>query len=331
MSNFTFSFFEEQVLRAKKILILTHIDPDGDALGAVLAMKNFLVEMGCSPDISFSGKINKGLPVSEEETISPNIVDPKIYDLILLLDTNNPQRTGVVFPENLADLGQVFIVDHHIKKEDRKYPPNFHLLINHEAAATCEIIYDLFREGRKEITNIAASYLLLGIYTDTGGFFHSNTTPELLIKVKELLQKGVLFKNIIQGAFYGKNVNVLNFWGEKIRKAQFHPRLKFIFSWLNQKELNKKKISTEEIGGLVNLLNMCQEAKFSMFLSETEDNKIKGSLRSSEKKNSNVNIVSRFFGGGGHRLAAGFEVPGKIVENHKNIKIKQGKLFENTF
>jgi phosphoesterase RecJ-like protein len=216
----------------------------------------------------------------------------------------------------------VLVLDHHLKKDDRKYPPNFNLLINPEAAATCEIIFDLLKEGDKEISNVTASYLLLGIYTDTGGFFHSNTTPKLLLKIKELLKKGVLFKNIIQNAFRGRSVRVLNFWGEKISHSIFHPKLKFIFSWLNQKELDEKKISTEEIGGLVNLLNMCEEASFSVFLSDTEQGKIKGSLRSSEKKGVNVNTVSRFLGGGGHRLAAGFEAPGKIVDKHKSIKIK---------
>ncbi|MFH1183373.1 MAG: bifunctional oligoribonuclease/PAP phosphatase NrnA [Candidatus Moraniibacteriota bacterium] len=321
MPNFTFSFLEEQVRKATNILILTHIDPDGDALGAVLAMKNVLTEWGRNPDISFSGKIGAGIKITDK-TIPPNIVDTARYDLILILDTSNPQRTGIIFPEDLSTLNKVLIIDHHLKKDDRMYPQSFNLLINPEAAATCEIIFDLLKEGGKEISNVTASYLLLGIYTDTGGFFHSNTTPGLLLKIKELLKRGVLFKNIIQSSFRGRSVRVLNFWGEKISHAVFHPKLKFIFSWLNQKELDEKKISTEEISGLVNLLNMCEEAGFSVFLSDTEQGKIKGSLRSSEKKGINVNTISRFLGGGGHRLAAGFEAPGKVVEKHRSIKIK---------
>jgi phosphoesterase RecJ-like protein len=224
----------------------------------------------------------------------------------------------------LSSLPSIIIFDHHIKKGDRQaaYPNNVHELINVDAAATCEIIFDLLKESRKEISNITASYLLLGIYTDTGGFFHSNTTPELLLKVKELLKKGVLFRNVIQNAFRGRSVRVLNYWGEKITQAAFQPKLKFIYSWLNQKELIEKKITTEEIGGLVNLLNMCEEANFSVLLREADQKKIKGSLRSSEKKEFNVNTLSRFLGGGGHRLAAGFEVPGKIVDKKSNIKIK---------
>lgn len=321
MPNFTFSFLDEQVRKAQTILILTHIDPDGDALGAVLAMKNVLTEWGYNPDVSFSGKIGTGLNIAGE-TISPNDVNPRKYDLIIILDTSNPQRTGIIFPENLSVLNNVLIIDHHLKKDDRVYPSNFHLLVKADAAATCEIIFDLLKEGEKAISNITAFYLLLGIYTDTGGFFHSNTSPTLLLKIKDLLKKGVLFKNIIQNAFLGRSVNVLNFWGKKISHSVYHPKLKFIFSWLNQKELNENKISTEEIGGLVNLLNMCEEANFSILLSDTDQGKIKGSLRSSEKKGVDVNAISRFLGGGGHRLAAGFEIDGKIVEKNGSIKIK---------
>lgn len=321
MSNFTFSFLEGQIRKAQKILILTHTDPDGDALGAVLAMKNILTEWGAVPEISFSGKLGSGLKVTEK-FISPGEVNLQSYNLILILDTSNPQRTGVDFPEDLSMSPPILILDHHIKKGGRACPPNVSELINTDAAATCEIIFDLLKEGKKDISNITASYLLLGIYTDTGGFFHSNTSPELLLKVRDLIKKGVLFKNVIQNAFRGRDVRVLNYWGEKISQAVFQPKLKFIYSWLDQKELNERKITTEEIGGLVNLLNMCEEANFSILLSETEQKKIKGSLRSSEKKGTNVNTISRFLGGGGHKLAAGFEVPGKIVDKKGNIKIK---------
>lgn len=321
MNNSTLSFLEEQIQKAQKILILTHIDPDGDALGAVMAMKNFLTEQGKEVEISLSGKLGSGLNVTEK-IASPNTINLYGYGLILILDTHNPQRTGVDFPANLSNLPPIVIFDHHIKKNGRTYPTNIHEFINVEAAATCEIIYDLLKKGDKEISNVTASYLLLGIYTDTGGFFHSNTSPDLLLKVKDLIKKGVLFKSVIQNAFQGRSVPVLNYWGEKITQAVFQPRLKFIYSWLNQKELNERKITTEEIGGLVNLLNMCEEANFSVLLSETDQKKIKGSLRSSEKKGINVSTISRFFGGGGHKLAAGFEVLGKIVDRKGNIKIK---------
>jgi len=321
MNNFTFSFLDEQVRKAQNILLLTHADPDGDALGAVLALRNVLLEWGINCQISFSGKISSGIKLTDR-SLPPNDIHIKDFDLIIILDTSNPHRTGVEFPDDLSSLPTIIIIDHHLKKEGRAFPPNVHVLIKSEAAASCEIIFDLLAEGKMPISNLTASFLLLGIYTDSGGFFHSNTTPALLRKVKELLKKGVLFKNITQSAFRGKSVRVLNFWGEKIFNSVYHPKLKYIFSWLYQKELADKKISTDDIGGLVNLLNMCREAQFSLFLSEAEQGKIKGSLRSSEKKGFNVNTISRFLGGGGHRLAAGFEAQGKIVDKRGSIKLK---------
>lgn len=320
MNNFTFSFLEEQIIKAQKPLLLTHVDPDGDALGSVMAMKNIVEELGKKPYISLTGKISSGLKVNEKSYFASkiNVFD---YDLFIILDTNNTSRTGVDFPKDFNK--PILIIDHHIKKEDKVYPKNYHILINSEATATCEIIYDLLTEAGRPINNSIASYLLLGIYTDSGGFFHSNTTPELLKKSKELLKKGVLFRNITQSAFKGKSIEVLNFWGEKITNAKFNPHFKFISTKYSQKELREKGITQEEIGGLVNLLNMSDEALFSLLLVETEDGRIKGSLRSSDRKGFNVNTISRMLGGGGHRLAAGFEVPGKIVEKGKNIRVKK--------
>jgi len=320
VSNFTFSFLEEQVGRSKRPLILTHVDPDGDALGSVMAMKNIIEELGAKPYVFLTGKISSDLRVSEKTCVASK-VDTMKHDLIIILDTSNPGRTGVDFPKSFD--APVFILDHHILKEGRVFPENYHVLINHSATAACEIIFDLLEKENKKISNVVASYLLLGIYTDSGGFFHSNTTPELLKKVEKLLKRGVLFRNIIQGAFKGKSVPVLNFWGKKISSAKFHPRLKFISSELSQKELDKKGITHEEVGGLVNLLNMSDEALFSLLLTDTGEGKIKGSLRSSERKGFNVNTVSRILGGGGHRLAAGFEVSGKIVDKGKKLYVKK--------
>lgn len=318
--DFTFSFLEEQVRSAKKPLILTHIDPDGDALGSVMAIKNIVEELGVKPYVSLTGKISSGLKLSEKTFFAPTVTLEE-YDLIIILDTSNPDRTGIEFPKDINT--PVIIIDHHIKKESKVFPSNFHVLIKSGATATCEIIYDLLAEAGRSISNATASYLLLGIYTDSGGFFHSNTTPDLLKKSRELLKKGVLFRSIAQSAFKGKSIGVLNFWGEKISHADFHPHLKFISAKYSQKELDDKGITQEEIGGLVNLLNMSDEALFSLLLVDTKEGKIKGSLRSSERKGFNVNVISRILGGGGHRLAAGFEVAGKIVEKGKKSRVKK--------
>ena len=323
MTNFTFSFLEEQIRKSRKPLILTHVDPDGDALGSVMAMKQLIEELNIKPYITLTGKVNSDLKLAEKSFFvnNPNIND---FDLFIVLDTNNLGRTGVDFPENFS--APIIVIDHHIKKEGRVFPPNFHVLINSDATATCEIIYDLLEAEKWPIENTVASYLFLGIYTDSGGFFHSNTTPQLLKKVKDLIKKGVLFKNIAQGAFRGKRVPVLNFWGEKITAAKFHPHLKFIQAQFSQKEFEEKGISIEEIGGpvnLLNLLNMPDEVLFSLMLSDLGDGKIRGSLRSSERKGFNVNTISRIMGGGGHRLAAGFEVSGKIVDKGEKIRVKK--------
>lgn len=320
MSNFTFSLLEQQIKNHPKVLIATHQDPDDDAMGAVLTINELVKRWGGQPHIFIFGKIDSGIKFSgpiltEDETG----VDE--FETILIVDTINPARTGLALPENWEKMPKTFIIDHHIVKEEIKYPKNFYFISRPEAAASCEIIYDLLKEKDEKISPLIAFYLLAGLYADSGGFSHSNTTPALLKKSNELLKKGVIFKNIVSSTFKGKKVKTLNFWGEKVKNSFYNPKLNFVSAWLTDSEIKAKNISPEEIGGLVNILNMCEEARFSVFLRETEEGKIKGSLRSSEKKKMNVNALSRFFGGGGHRLAAGFEVNGKIVEKDGKITL----------
>ncbi len=323
MANSTFLFFKEQILNARKILILVHQDPDGDAVGSSLALKKIIEnnwKKNCS--VFFSGKINVNYKFKEDEMpISKEDIKIKDFDLLIILDTNNLTRTGI---ENLKDRSansKIIIIDHHIKKGRDLSLPNTFYFINSKATATCEIILDMVKALNEKINSEIAFFLLLGIYTDSGAFFHSNTKAKLILKVRDLLSQGVIFKNIVNSGFKGKKVSTLKLIGKKISEAKINTRLGFIYSHIKNEEMKKLNIPREEIGGLVNLLNMCQETKFSLLLIEQEDGRIKASLRSSADNFIDVNIISRFFGGGGHRLASGFETFGKIVENGEKIKI----------
>lgn len=321
-SNFTFSFLVEQIRSKNNILLLTHANPDGDAIGSVFSVKNIIKELGKDSDVFLSGKSSCNLSM-EENLLSLKNLDFKNYDLIIILDTNNPKRTGANFPLSYEDLPETFIIDHHIKKSNTdNYPKNFYYYIDPEATATSEIIFDLLKEATFSINKKIAFYLLLGIYTDSGGFFHSNTTPSLLKKTRELLKLGVLFKSVSKKAFKGKDVNVLNFLGEKISQTKYNEKLNFIFNYIKEEEIKNKNLSSGDIGGLVNLINMCKESLFSLILIE-DRGVIKGSLRSHRHKKTDVSHISRFLGGGGHKLASGFEVGGEIVEKDKKISIKK--------
>jgi len=321
-SNFTFSFLVQQIRLRNNILILTHVNPDGDAIGSMFAMRNIIIGLGKNPTIFFSGKTSCNISLEENALVTKN-TNFKDYDLILIVDTNNPRRTGIEIPDDLNDLPETFIIDHHIKKDKKnKYPNNIYYHIVPGATATSEIIFDLLKESECSFSKETAYYLLLGLYTDSGGFFHSNTTPALLKKTKELLKMGVLFKSISQKAFKGKDVNVLAFLGDKITQTKFNSKLNFVFNCITENEIQEKNLSSSDISGLVNIINMCKESLFSLILVE-EKNLIKGSIRSHEHKNTDVSHISRFLGGGGHRLASGFEVDGKLVETNKQIIIKK--------
>lgn len=323
MANFTFLFFKEQILNSKNILLLTHNDPDGDAVGSLLAVKKIIEKnWGKKCHFFLSGKMNINYRLKDDDRpLSLEELEENFFDLIIVLDTNNISRTGVTDIKRKFEKSKILIIDHHVKRGKDLSLPNVSHLINSKATATCEIIFDLIKELKEEISGEIASLLLLGIYTDSGGFFHSNTKPSLIIKVKELLSKGVVFKNILRDSYKGKSVSTLKLLGKKISEAKINSKFGFIYSHIKDSEIKEIGTSKEEISGLVNILNMCKDARFSLLLVESGDGRIKGSLRSSSTKFIDVNIIGRFFGGGGHRLASGFEAFGKIVETDEKIKI----------
>ncbi len=323
MANFTFLFLKEQILNAQKILILTHNEPDGDAIGSSLALKKVIKNnWGKKCEVFFTGKINVNYRIEDEDkSLEEERLRLSEFDLIIVLDTNNISRTGVERIKERASKSKIMIIDHHIKRGRDLSMPNVSYFINSKATATCEIVFDILKNLKEEINSEVASLLLLGIYTDSGGFFHSNTKPTLILKVKELLSKGVVFKNIVKNSFKGKKVSTLKLLGRKISEAKINSKLGFIYSHITDKEIKEVGASRDEIGGLVNILNMCEETKFSLLLVESGDGRIKGSLRSSGAKFIDVNIIGRFLGGGGHKLASGFETFGKIVETGEKIKI----------
>jgi len=321
-NGFNFKTLEEYIKKSQRPLILTHTDPDGDAIGAVLTLKEIIESKGIIPSIFLSGKIESGLEFLKTPEEYFEKKDINNFDLLIILDTNNIYRTGIETGDSLNNLPPTFIIDHHTLKATNHYPDNINVLVKPKKTATCEMIFDLLKDGDIDISSNIANYLLMGIYNDSGGFFHSNTTPALLKKVKELFQKGISFKNITHSTDKGKSIQTLNFWGDKIINSRFHPKLKFLSTYLNSEEIDEKNISTEEIGGLANLLNMCKEASFSLFLREEAPEKIKGSLRSSEHKKTDVSNIAKFLEGGGHKLASGFELNGKFVEKDGRIEVK---------
>jgi len=171
------------------------------------------------------------------------------------------------------------------------------------------------------ISRKMATPIMLGLMSDTGSFQHSNTTPKVMEIASQLMKKGVPLSKIVETTFANKNISTLKLWGKAFEKAKINPDNGMIVSALTQKDLEDCNASTEDIAQVSGILNTVPGTKFALILSERGNGIIKGSLRSEEYKGVDVSKIAAQFGGGGHKLASGFEIKGTIVETKDGWKV----------
>jgi phosphoesterase RecJ-like protein len=304
------------IKKSAKLLLVAHSRPDGDTIGAVLAMKEYLEDEGKIADIAcydpFPYYLKKIAPVNFNY---PDQIDIKSYDSIISCDSAD--RGFDKIKELLSEKQATAIIDHHpnlLTQSDVN-------IIDPSFSSTCEIIYDYFNFANIKITKTIATYLMLGISYDTGNFQHNNTSSRIIKIASDLMSKGASLDKIAKAIFANKKITTLKLWGKAFEKARINPKNGMIVSVLTQKDIQECNATSEDIGQLVSILNTVPGTRFSLVLYERGGNIIKGSLRSEEYKGADVSAIARQFGGGGHKLASAFEIRGKIIETTNGWKI----------
>lgn len=254
-------------------------------------------------------------------SIIKNEIIPARYDLIILLDCALFSRTGLNDIDEVASsFDNILIIDHHPQKEikcDEK--ENCVSIINSKASSTAVLVYDLLKKMNISITKNIANCLLTGIFTDTGGFQHSNTDSRSLAAAAELMRKGSRVDKIAKNIFNSKSVSAIRLWGMALNRVETNPQTNMAVSYISKKDIADLGAKEEDLSGLINLINTVSDAKFSLLLTEGENNKVRGSLRSEEYKGIDVSRIARSLGGGGHKLASGFELEGDLKNNVAKI------------
>ncbi|MFA7209636.1 MAG: bifunctional oligoribonuclease/PAP phosphatase NrnA [Parcubacteria group bacterium] len=318
MQNFKqeFNTLNFVINESQTILLFAHSRPDGDTTGSVMALKEYAVRMGKKVDIACYDPFPEYLKsLSEETFINPENLDLGKYNLIIA--TDSVERGFHKIAGSIADNQIVAILDHH---------PDISLkgditIIDATYSSVCEIIYDFFAFNKIDINRKMATFLMLGLMSDTGSFQHSNTTSKVMGIASQLMKKGAPISKIVETTFANKNISTLKLWGKAFEKAKINPDNGMIISVLTQKDLEECEAGTEDIAQVSSILNTVPGTKFALILSERENGTIKGSLRSEEYKGVDVSKIAAQFGGGGHKLASGFEIKGKIVETENGWEI----------
>lgn len=310
-SKLDFGPSKETIEASSALLFVSHEFTDADDLGSMLAMAEVLEKSGKQIFICALGGLPDNLyflPGSEKLLeILPNTA----YDAVCFFGCGDIARPGF---ENWSLDGKIIInIDHHI--DNRLYGDAN--LVDEFAAATCEVVYKFIKFLGSDITKSIAINLLAGIFFDTGGFRHASTTPEILEIAADLVRRGARIDRIAK-QYFGQNELIrLRAWAKAFENARFDEKQKMMYSTVTEEELAEIGARSEHLEGIAEMLNTVPEAKFSMFLKQSGD-EIRASLRSENYKGVDVAEIARKFGGGGHRLAAGFKFSGKME------KIKEG-------
>lgn len=300
--------------QSQNILLTMHERMDGDDGGSVLAVFHHLAKNGKRVTCA----IKKGVPPSlsflpGSDKIADDIASDD-FDLLMTFGCADLSRTGSEKISNLKIENfklKIINFDHH--------PDNAHFAdvnaVDPAKSSVAEMVYDFFRFHNWTITPEVATCLLTGIITDTGSFMHSNTKNSTLKVAGELMRKGAQTSHIIRHISHGKNLQTLKAWSKALENSHYDQKHKIIYAVMTEQDLqNFKSLPQAAFEGFVEILNTHPDAKFAMFLRQDGDI-IKGSLRSDVYKNTDVSQIAKAFGGGGHKLAAGFSLVGKLMKD----------------
>jgi phosphoesterase RecJ-like protein len=312
------SNFMQQALNliksSKDILILTHKNPDGDAVGSVLGLAIALKSLGKNVRCFSKDTVPRTFEFLPNTVFIKSQINPKQYDLIILLDCADFSRTGM---EDIKDIATSFngliIIDHHPRDESKRvHMGNCVEIIDYQSSSTAILIYDLLKKLNIKITKDIANCLLTGILTDTGSFQNDNTNPQSLKIAAELVKKGPRIDKIVRNVFGNRSISAIKLWGKALSRVRTDNKVGMAVSYVSKRDIEECGAEKEDLSGLVSVINTISDTKFSLLLTEYDNQKIKGSLRSDEDKGIDVSKVARNLGGGGHRFASGFEMDGDI-------------------
>lgn len=299
---------------AGRYVIVTHMSPDGDAIGSSLALCQFLINKGksasvivpdCPPDFL------NGLPGSEfiisykkETDLAEELINKA--DVICCLDFNVINRIGDMASAFLYSKAKKIMIDHHPSPGS-----NWDVMLSHpETSSTSELIFQfLCALGEYEnITLEIAECIYTGMMTDTGAFTYNSNNPQIFTIISYLLEKGVDKDEIYRNVYNNYSESRIRLMGYILnKKMEVFQDMSTALITLTDKELKKYHYENGDSEGFVNLPLQIKGIKFSVFLREDAADKIiKVSLRSVGDIPCNK-FASENFGGGGHKNASGGE------------------------
>jgi phosphoesterase RecJ-like protein len=297
------------ILENRRFLVTTHVRPDGDALGSLLAMTSILQRLGKTADpfcedpvprlYSFlpgAGMIRQGVPSASS------------HDVAILLDCGDLHRVGHQLAGHVKGLPLLINIDHHVSN----VPFGDISWVQPSASSTCEMLFDLCAGLPVKLDREIACQLYTGLLTDTGSFRFSNTSRRVLEIAMQLVEAGAEPSRIAEQVFDSALPQTLLLLGRVLSTVSFHAGDRLAAAELSREMFLETSTTPADGEGFINHLRSVEPVKLAMLFREEEGGVVHVSLRS--KGNVDVAAFAQRFRGGGHRRAAAFRTPGALRE-----------------
>ena len=307
----------------KKVLVTTHVRPDGDALGSTAAMVLGLKHKGIAADVLLLSHLpTKYAFVYREAEIAwmdaeagfPADFSLAGYDALLVIDTGTWSQLPGLKPYVEAFTGRKLVIDHHLTQEnwaDRK-------LVVTAAGAAGEIIGQLLEQWQVPMSRAIAESLYTALVSDTGWFQYSNTRPYTLRLAALLLEAGVDADRLYQRLYQNERPERVLLQARAMQSLELLENSRVSLMLISRDDLAATNATTNDTEGLINLPLQVKSVAVSVLLSDPpEGGAIRCSFRS--KGQMDCSAFASQFGGGGHARAAGAKIPGTLHEVRDKI------------
>ena len=307
---------DNSIKSSKNILLVSHINPDGDTLGSMCAIYCLIKDnykKKCDMVlVSPLPSVYQFLPYIEEAKHIDEVDLSREYDLVINLDIASSERAASA--ETLFNKAKSTVnIDHHATNSNYASMN----IVESEAAATAEVIYEIAQKLDWKISNDCAVCLYVGIVTDTGGFRFSNTTAKTMEYCAQLLAYGIDPAYIYQKCYEPNSKDMVMFQSYCINKAKFEFDDKIAYTVVYKKDLEKFHNKGEDYtDGLTEKLRAIKTTEIAFVVKELNSTTCKVSMRS---KIADVAEICSKFGGGGHKLAAGAVIKAEPQQAVKTI------------
>ncbi|HHX43525.1 MAG TPA: bifunctional oligoribonuclease/PAP phosphatase NrnA [Chloroflexi bacterium] len=289
---------------AERVLIVAHIEPDGDAIGSALGLawalrrRGTLCTVACADEVPASLRF---LPGSEEFVARWRVDE----DVMVVVDTSDTARIGAIYPEDARHEVPLVVIDHHttnLRYGDVNWVE--------ERAATCQLVLELVTTMGIPLDDVIATCLLTGLITDTRGFRTRSTDAHALQTAVTLVNAGASLGDIMDAVFRSRSSTMLRVWG--LALSDVHLEDGVIWVSVSQEDLERVGAAPSATEGLSNLLSTVRDAEVAVVFRELRPGVVDVSLRSAPRVD--VAAVALSLGGGGHRQAAGCLLEASLPE-----------------